>query len=354
MLQTYAYDLQDLWGRGYSDVPDPSSDPQDITLFNLALLFAITSSPIPWTGAGNNFSILGFSLGGAIAVAFTRLFPKLINSIVLLAPAGIIRDVPDEYKSPVLHHPNRFPHWYVHRFVGRFFGVDSRTNKPISATDPSNAEKKASAGATEKGGLPDQPPQSLQQGHGDNDPPSADSNTPIDRINTANIQREQFIHHEGFLPAFLSTVQNGPIMHMDNDWRAVFGGIVAAGNKLDKLYDHPHAVEEAMAGMTKAQARSSPLYDGKVLLIFGDEDFVIKQSDVVPSLLDLMGYPADARNAANSAAGMNPDGDRGVYADGHVVVKTVTGGHEFPVPRWREVAGYVAEFWGLKADSLSP
>jgi pimeloyl-ACP methyl ester carboxylesterase len=56
-------------------------------------MLAITSSPLSWTGQGSNggFSIVGYSLGGGIAANFTSHFPNLVTSLVLLAPAGVMR-----------------------------------------------------------------------------------------------------------------------------------------------------------------------------------------------------------------------------------------------------------------------
>ena len=71
--------LFDLWGRGYSD----SSDlPHDSRLYSTAILLAITSSSLPWTPSG--FSLIGYSLGGGIAVDFTSHFSKMIKSLVCL------------------------------------------------------------------------------------------------------------------------------------------------------------------------------------------------------------------------------------------------------------------------------
>jgi len=83
--------LQDLWGRGYSD---SSADLEhDDRLYTTEMLLALTSSPLSWTGSGSNggFSLIGYSLGGGIAASFASYFPAMISSLVLIAPAGIIR-----------------------------------------------------------------------------------------------------------------------------------------------------------------------------------------------------------------------------------------------------------------------
>ena len=84
---SYIQDL-DLWGRGYSDTP--CSLPHDTRLFATAVLLALTSSSLSWTGT-STFSLVGYSLGGGIAVSFTSYFPRLVKSLVLLAPSGLVR-----------------------------------------------------------------------------------------------------------------------------------------------------------------------------------------------------------------------------------------------------------------------
>ena len=81
--------MLDLPGRGYSDTPIPT--PHSIRLYTTTILLALTSSPLAWTGNGERFSLIGYSLGGAIVASFTSYFPSLISSLVLLAPGGLIR-----------------------------------------------------------------------------------------------------------------------------------------------------------------------------------------------------------------------------------------------------------------------
>ena len=81
--------LFDTPGRGYSSTPVPT--PHSARLYTTSILLALTSSPISWTGNDTSFSLIGYSLGGGISVNFTSYFPALVNSLVLLAPAGLVR-----------------------------------------------------------------------------------------------------------------------------------------------------------------------------------------------------------------------------------------------------------------------
>lgn len=81
--------LFDLPGRGYSSTPVPTA--HSTRLYTTAILLALTSSPIPWTGDSTQFSLIGYSLGGGIVANFTSYFHSLVSSLILLAPAGLVR-----------------------------------------------------------------------------------------------------------------------------------------------------------------------------------------------------------------------------------------------------------------------
>ncbi|KAF3352277.1 hypothetical protein VdG1_09230 [Verticillium dahliae VDG1] len=80
--------LFDFFGRGYSD--SPTDVPHDARLYNTQLHLALASSPLPWSGA-DAFHLVGYSLGGAIAASFARHVPHALRSLVLVAPAGLVR-----------------------------------------------------------------------------------------------------------------------------------------------------------------------------------------------------------------------------------------------------------------------
>ncbi|KAI5803820.1 Alpha/Beta hydrolase protein [Geopyxis carbonaria] len=76
----------DLYGRGLSDAPlDVAYDER---LFAAQALFALEASDVSW----ERFTVLGYSLGGGIAVALSKLLgPARVESLVLLAPSGLLR-----------------------------------------------------------------------------------------------------------------------------------------------------------------------------------------------------------------------------------------------------------------------
>ncbi|KFY12111.1 hypothetical protein V492_04089, partial [Pseudogymnoascus sp. VKM F-4246] len=96
----YRVMLFDLFGRGYSD--SPTSLPHDLRLYTTQLLLVLSSSSLPWC-VPSGFSLLGYSLGGGIAAGFTAYFPHLVEKLVLLAPAGLIRPQHMSSRSKVLY-----------------------------------------------------------------------------------------------------------------------------------------------------------------------------------------------------------------------------------------------------------
>ncbi|KAG1743636.1 Alpha/Beta hydrolase protein [Suillus paluster] len=80
--QGYRVLLYDLYGRGYSDAPQVT---YDTTLHTTQL--ALLMQHIKW----DNAFIIGLSMGGGIATAFSVHFPHLVNGkVALVASAGII------------------------------------------------------------------------------------------------------------------------------------------------------------------------------------------------------------------------------------------------------------------------
>ncbi|THC95670.1 hypothetical protein EYZ11_004837 [Aspergillus tanneri] len=110
--------LFDLFGRGYSDCP--SDIPQDDRLFATQIFLALSSSPISWTGAGSEkFCLVGYSLGGGIAASFASFFPQLLSGLVLMAPAGLLRDSQVSFQSRLLYSRGLVPDRVLGFLVGR-------------------------------------------------------------------------------------------------------------------------------------------------------------------------------------------------------------------------------------------
>ena len=73
--------VYDLYGRGFSDRPPGA---QNADFFCRQLNDLLQDQKV--TG---DFTLVGYSMGGAIATAFTAAHPERVRQLVLLAPAGI-------------------------------------------------------------------------------------------------------------------------------------------------------------------------------------------------------------------------------------------------------------------------
>ncbi len=75
----------DLYGRGFSDAP---SGAQSIAFFTQQLHDLLTDQKVT-----ENITLMGYSMGGSIAVAYAAAHPDQIARVILVAPAGIEENV---------------------------------------------------------------------------------------------------------------------------------------------------------------------------------------------------------------------------------------------------------------------
>ncbi|KAK3619225.1 hypothetical protein LTR56_016128 [Elasticomyces elasticus] len=168
----------DLWGRGYTDSPNVVHDTR---LFGLQLLFAASSSPLPW--CTETFSIVGCSGGGGIAMDFVASFSHLVRNVAILAPAGLLRDLPGSYKTLRTAAQEGKPEEELRRLLGALLDVENE--------DTSLARK----------------------GH---EPDVKPSKTGVDSV---ALQHWQFYYHQGHAASFISTLQHGPIQGQHETWK---------------------------------------------------------------------------------------------------------------------------------------
>ena len=237
----------DLWGRGYSDTP--LDVPHDSRLFSTQILFAIASSPLSWTGTTSGFSLIGFSLGGGIAMSFAAHFPYLVHSIVLLAPAGVLRYLPDSYTSLFFRYSFLVPSRYLRQAVATLLGV-TLSNQAV--------------------------PENVGRSGGDGIAKGARKATEKADLNVPAIVQWQFDFHKGFYYSFVDTIAFGPIINQHGDWRKVCE--VMKGNEPSSPSD-------------PERHRVSRLQKSKLLVIFGDADDIVVADDVSKDLNDLFGGP---------------------------------------------------------------
>ncbi|KAM0282834.1 hypothetical protein ACHAQH_002838 [Verticillium albo-atrum] len=191
--------LFDFFGRGYSD--SPTDIPHDARLYNTQLHLALASSPLPWSGA-DAFHLVGYSLGGAIAASFARYMPHALRSLVLVAPAGLVRPRHVSRTSRLLYSTGVLPEpllrWLVRRRLQPPAAVD-----PEAVVDDADGESDATGGSTFDNALLD--------------PTRPD-------LTVSRVMRWQLATHPGFVPTYRSTIRWAPIYGQgEAEWKPLCG-----------------------------------------------------------------------------------------------------------------------------------
>ncbi|KAI1764786.1 alpha/beta-hydrolase [Hypoxylon sp. FL1150] len=198
--------LFDLFGRGYSDAP--GDVPYDTRLFVTQILLVLASSSLPWTG-DNGLNVIGYSLGGGIAVNFAATFPTMVETLILLAPAGLIR--PENFgrvsrlifTSGII--PERVLAWLTKR----------RLQQPIASAVSKRVKKSVNGHALNGGKKENYVDVAVQEAV---DPVDEPPETPFE------LEVVRYVHwaldfHRGFVQAFMSTIRYAPLLEQHDYWR---------------------------------------------------------------------------------------------------------------------------------------
>ena len=161
----------------------------------------MTSSPLHWS----SFTLIGYSLGGALAADFTSYFPQLIKGLVLVAPGGLIRRSHTTWKSRLLYSTSGLlPESWIESLVAKrlYTGPEAARSIEPEPDTVENAEVKK-----EKRG----------------DAVYASSHhalLPVNPYSTVGAVVDwQIEHHEGFVPAFISSIRYAPVHEEHERWR---------------------------------------------------------------------------------------------------------------------------------------
>ncbi|KAI7286961.1 putative alpha/beta hydrolase [Hortaea werneckii] len=305
--------LFDLFGRGYSDTPDPARHPQDTQLFSSQILCVLASSKLAWTGP-NRFTLVGYSLGGGIGASFASYFPELVEGLVLIAPSGLLRPTHISAKSKLLY-GNLLPQSLIHYYVGnRLRGGPPSIWKQNSNSTGNNS---GNPEATTTGAI-----QAAESEAPSNNPPShpaqaPNSSAPIfpDRpaISPANAVGWQVDAHPGFVPAFISSIQHAPITEQHERWRLI-------GHRQEAARTSSNNKPETLHNSGAAAAAGVALKEKKVLILLGKQDSVIIADEVGED--------------ANKAMGKQ-----------NVEIVRLEGGHDVPIVGAKECGEAIATFW---------
>ncbi|POS73323.1 hypothetical protein DHEL01_v208289 [Diaporthe helianthi] len=239
----YRVMLFDLFGRGWSDAPDPEHVDYDERLFVSQITMVLASSEVSWTGnamlGGNGgFHIIGYSLGGGLAANFASWFPHLVRSLVLVAPGSLQRRSGISWRTRLLN-SRLGPDWLIRKWYRRRLEP-----KYIAAEDGSN-----------KTGDPwDDAVISPTRPH----------------VTAASIMSWQLDNHEGFVPAIISTLRHAPIYERYDEWERL-------GTLLSARRENPH-----LPG----------LFGGKLLFILGSDDQIVPEDKIMPETKGITGGDA--------------------------------------------------------------
>ncbi|KAI1428184.1 Alpha/Beta hydrolase protein [Xylaria sp. FL1777] len=228
--------LFDLFGRGYSDAPGDL--PYDTRLFVSQILLVLASSSLAWTG-NNAFSLIGYSLGGGIAANFAATFPDMVESLVLLSPAGLIRPENIGRLSRLVFTsglvPERLLAWMT----------KSRLRSPIdnAVSKRRSTANKALSPGEDKEDFVDVAVQEVL------DQPTQQSPTPFE-VEVVNFVHWSIDHNEGFVPSMMSTIRYAPLMEQQQYWRMLAkrkpGTTAVLIGRDDNLVQHEDYSEDAL------------------------------------------------------------------------------------------------------------
>lgn len=195
----------DLFGRGFSDAPGDL--PYDTRLFVTQMLLVLASSPLAWTG-NDAFTLIGYSLGGGIGANFAATYPHMVETLILLSPSGLIRPENIGRLSRLIFTsglvPDRLLAWMTKR----------RLRMPIdNAVAKRRPTVKASSPVEEaKEDMVDIAVQETV------DAPAQESPT-LEELGVISFVHWSIDYNEGFVPAMMSTIKDGPLMEQQQHWR---------------------------------------------------------------------------------------------------------------------------------------
>lgn len=273
--------LFDLYGRGYSDTPDPKVWRQDAGLFCSQIMFVLSSSvEVKWLGGGEKFTVLGYSLGGGIGMVFTETFPNLVEGLILVAPSGLLRAKHFSRVSRLVYSgwlPPSLVEWYVGRRLrgGASKAPSARTGNPEATTGPDDEDE-----------VPEHPALAADS--------SASMLKGRPNISPARAVGWQVEAHPGFIAAFVSSIRFAPISGQHERWRVV--------------------------GRRQGEDGEGRLREGKVLMLLGKEDAVIVADEAEEDGVAMLGVES-------------------------VKVVRLAGGHDLPIVNVEGCVDAISLFW---------
>ncbi len=298
--------LFDWFGRGFSD--GVGDLPHDERLYCSQMLCALVSSPLSWAGDAA-FDLVGYSMGGGVAVHFAIAFPGMLRSLILLAPAGLIRPQRFGVAARLIFTSGIVPERLLASITRR------RLRRPIASGQKARRQQVAAAKGTnpagivaateEDTGLLDMAVAEVVDAHGAaTEPEAPEPQGAVWSMQVGRYVRWMLSHHDGFVPAFMSCIRFAPLIGQEQAWQ-----------QLARL----------VQGSPDAKGK-----DGLALcVVLGRHDDVVDTQDYEVDALPLFGG-ADA-----------------------VTWTVIPGGHDFPMTYSRHVLRAIFGFWSSMNGALA-
>lgn len=245
-------------------------------------MLCLQSSPISWSGH-RSFTIIGYSLGGAIAADFTSYFPYQVRGLVLVAPGGLIRKRNITFKSKLLYQSNWLPEWMVHKMVANRLwtgknnvkapepepealeNAETTTVKPVSEDTRSIRSGKSSKSKSSRSSFWGDSSRKHKSKRRESSPGSRvsnisetlaaaaaedeehdeettflSSNKTLLRHNpqstVSSVVDWQVTNHKGFVPAFVSSIRHAPVHEQQHRWSVIKDNIEAGRGPLREVW----------------------------------------------------------------------------------------------------------------------
>ncbi|ROW10107.1 hypothetical protein VMCG_01813 [Cytospora schulzeri] len=287
-LKGYRVMLFDYFGRGWSDTPNPDEVNHDERLYASQIMVAVASSEVSWmgnAGRGDNggFHVIGYSFGGGLAINFASWFPHLIRSVTAVAPGGLVSRSSNSWRTRLLYSRGIFPERLLRHLVRRRF-------EPVYTTAEASVGDGVSVEQADLG-----PMGRKITGDPFNDAIISDRRPDV---TVASVISWQLRHHEGFVPALMSAMRYGPIYERHEEWRKL-GSLLLERRKTPSL---------------------PGLLGGKILIVLGSTDSIVKAEGILPELKDTLGSHG-------------------------FEVEVLSAGHEVAIVKGAEVADVASSFW---------
>lgn len=292
--------------------------PHDERLYTTQVLLVLTSSSLSWVGDG--FHIIGFSMGGGIAVDFAVAFPKMVKDVILLAPAGLIREEHFGWKGKMMRKwwfPDGLWGWILRRRVsGAYDGVPNPSSSPSTPpqiSDPQADDKQHESQGQVDSELTTAVPASSAATNAEARVSFDD--TPISsllpHITVGQVMRWQTQQHRGYANAFASSIMYASVSGRMETYKGLWGPCTSS------------ASEETSAHNERE----------KILIMVGEHDDVIVAEEL----------REDLKTAVVERFGTRDDGSD--IFDEKITWKVIeSAGHEFPITRGEEVASCIGKF----------